>query len=422
MDNREGKIRGLVTTIGRSHFMQVATSLARTGVSVDLLQGWIVRDPEHSWFLRIASLFVGRDLVFGFKRRLLPEMKGHEYGDFVAEFVQVFGRRLFGWNRRCNERFQKLGMIIHGWRAKRLMKKNRYDIFHVRTCFGRGGAVRYAKKHGIKVLADHSAGSPNFIIDTVYAEKGRCPWSLWWYAQKDAEEADLLLVDCDWVKETFTMYGYPQEKIRVVYMGLDQKFNGLRDWSSVDLSELGKSGSKPLKIVFSGPFMPHKGNEAFLAAVEKLCLADLVFDVQVIGSCGISEEQRKRYPQAMAKIRFYGHVNQDRMCEIMRNAHVYLFPSLSEGCAKSAFEAMSMGLCVVCTKETGLPLVDGVDGHLILKNNPDSIVTKIQSLVSCPERIRETGLAATRTLKSFTWEAYAENVKKVYEELLKRGE
>ena len=79
---------------------------------------------------------------------------------------------------------------------------------------------------------------------------------------QDCDDADLLMVDCDFVKSTFLRYGYPEEKIRVVYMGLDQKFNGLRLWNE-DLSNIGQSSNKPLRIAFTGVFAPHKGNEAF---------------------------------------------------------------------------------------------------------------------------------------------------------------
>lgn len=77
-----------------------------------------------------------------------------------------------------------------------------------------------------------------------------------------------------------------------------------------------------------------------------------------------------------------------------------------------------MGLCVVCTKETGLPLKDGFDGHLILKDDVASIVAKIEYLVRNPALIKATGMNATETLKKYTWDSYAENVKKVYAELL----
>ena len=102
----------------------------------------------------------------------------------------------------------------------------------------------------------------------------------------------------------------------------------------------------------------------------------------------------------------------------MKQAHIYLFPSHSEGCAKSAFEALSMGLCIVCTYETGLPAVDGESCFLIERRNPQSIKDKVLWLVEHPDRIESAGKAGTELMKKYTWEFYADNVKNVYKELL----
>lgn len=415
-------MRVLVTTLGRGHFIQVASSLIKAGVDAYLLQGWFLKNAEKSWLVKIAMKLLGRSesFVYGMARRVTPELEGRNIGDFWTEFIQAVLERTVGrinswwWNWSV-----KTGFRLHGWKMARLVKRDRYDIIHVKSGLGRGGGIKAAKARGVKVLVDHSAGSPNFIAETV-ANKKLQPSSYWWIVQEDCDDADLLLVDCDWVRETFLMYGYPEEKIRVVYMGLDQRFNGLKVWDQ-DLSQVGKTQDKPLRIVFSGPFAEYKGNHDFLEAIDKLMATDLIFEVDVLGSVQISDADRQCFARAIEKIKFHGHLPQDKMCEVMRRSHVYLFPSLSEGCAKSAFEAMSMGLCIVASKQTGLPLTDGVDGHLIKIHDSDSIVKKIQWLVDNPAKISETGVAGVETMKKYTWAYYAENVKKVYDELLKEG-
>ena len=234
---------------------------------------------------------------------------------------------------------------------------------------------------------------------------------------EDCNEADLLMVDCDFVKSTFLKYGYPFDKIRVVYMGMDQRFNGLKKWDG-NMTGVGKSPEKPLRIVFSGPFAEHKGNVDFLGAIELLLDTGLQFTVDVLGCVNIDADSREKFTRAIAKIHFHGHLPQDKMCEVMKLSHVYLFPSHSEGCAKSAFEALSMGLCIVCTYETGLPAVDGESCYLIKRRNSESIRDKILWLVEHPDRIESAGRAGTELMKKYTWAYYAENVKKVYQELL----
>lgn len=409
----------LVTTLGRGHFIQVADSLRRAGVDADLTQGWVVANPEKSFWLRMAAKIVGRQsLIWGFTKRTTNALRGHNFSDFWAEAIQTFFMLLFSRVIKSKKLWHwavKTGFWLHGRTMAKLLRKGDYQIAHVKSGLGRF-AIAVAKKKGIKVLVDHSAGAPQYITEVVDGDKWGT-WTFWWTVMQDCNDADILMVDCDFVKSTFLRYGYPEEKIRVVYMGLDAKFNGLKKWDE-DLNGIGKTKSNPLRIVFTGPFAPHKGNETFLAAMDLLLKSDLNFEVTVIGSYSITDEQRRKYGAAIDKIDFKGHVPQDQMCQIMQSHQIYLFPSLSEGCAKSAFEAMSMGLCVLCTFETGLPLTDGNDGYLITKNEPDSIVSRIRLLVENPQAIKRTGRAAIETMKKYTWETYAENVRQVYNELM----
>ena len=412
------KFKVLVTTLGRSHFIQVASALVQAGVDATLFQGWIVKKPRESFLLKIAAKIVGRQsLIYGFEKRMTPELQGHMIGDFVSECVDALGKMMLrklgykAWNFAV-----KMGFFCHGRRTCKLLKKTKYDVFHVKSGLGAGGAIEIAHKKGLKVLVDHGAGAPQFVVETVDCKTwGR--WSFWWTVMQDCLKADLLMVVSDWVKQTFLMYGYPEEKIRVVYMGLDLKFNGLKQWDD-DLDGIGRSPEKPLRVVFTGGFDHHKGNEYFLGAVERLLDSGRCFSFMAIGSHNVSDEQRAKYPRAVAAIDFKGHLPQDEMCRLMVDSHVYLFPSLSEGCAKSAYEALSMGLCVVCTKETGLPMTDGKEGFLIKSRDIDSIAERLLWLIDNPLEMRRAGEAGTELMKGYTWEAYAENVKKVYEELV----
>ena len=414
-------MRVLVTTLGRGHFIQVADSLRSAGIDADLTQGWLVENPEESFWLRIAAKIVGRQsLIWGFTKRTTPALTGHNFGDFWAEAIQTFFMLLFSRVLKSKKLWHwavKTGFWLHGRTMAGLLRKGDYQIAHVKSGLGRF-AIAAAKKKGIKVLVDHSAGAPQYITEVVDGDKWGT-WTFWWTVMQDCNEADLLMVNSDFVKSTFLKYGYPEEKIRVVYMGLDKKFNGLKKWDE-DMVGIGKFKSNPLRIVFSGPFSPHKGNETFLAAIDLLLKEDINFAVTVVGSISITDNQRKKYGAAIDKIDFKGHMPQDQMCQIMQSHQIYLFPSLSEGCAKSAFEARSMGLCVVCTFETGIPLTDGYDGYLITKNDPDSIVSRIKLLLENPHEIKRTGMAAIETMKKYTWEAYAENVEIVYHELIKK--
>ena len=408
----------LITTLGRGHFIDVASSIIRAGVDATLFQGWIVKKPRQSVLLKIVSKIVGRDsVIYGFERRTMPELEGRNIGDFWSEAVQWALVFTIGRVSRWLFNFSvKVGFYIHGYRTMRLLKHGHYTIAHIKSGLGQGGAITYAKSHGTKVLVDHSAGAPQYIIEQVDGRKWGS-WSFWWTVMQDCDEADLLMVTSDFVKSTFVRYGYPAEKIRVVYMGLNSDFNGLKKWRDDELVSVGRDPAHPLKIVFTGPFAPHKGNKYFLQAIDLLVKQGVSMDVTVMGVYHLTKEEQIAYRDVIKMIRFAGHLTQDEKKQRLCGNHLYLFPSLSEGCAKSAFEAMSIGLCVVATAETGLPIEDGEDGFLVPARNGAAIAAKIEVLLSHPETMMNAGKMASEKLSRYTWDAYAQNVINAYREL-----
>ena len=115
------RFRVLVTTLGRSHFIQVATALVQAGVDATLFQGWIVKKPRESFLLNIAAKIVGRQsLIYGFEKRMTPELEGRVVGDFLSEFVssviKLTLRRfsIWFWHWGCKVEFR-----MHGFRTRR---------------------------------------------------------------------------------------------------------------------------------------------------------------------------------------------------------------------------------------------------------------------------------------------------------------
>lgn len=61
----------LITTLGRSHFIQVASSLIRAGVDATLFQGWVVKNRRKFWMVRALSpLMKERNVKVVYKRVL----------------------------------------------------------------------------------------------------------------------------------------------------------------------------------------------------------------------------------------------------------------------------------------------------------------------------------------------------------------
>lgn len=405
----------LISTLGRSHFITAASSIIAAGVDAVLFQGWVVENPSNSLWVKYATRIIGRkSFLYGMEKRITPELRERNKGDFLAEVVQTILMKTIGrlgnflWNWSV-----KVGFFIHGMRTRYFI--NHFDVFHIKSGLGQGGAIRTAHRNVKKVLVDQGIAHPVSLLESI-GGGGLTRGSFWQTVLKDCLEADLLMVNSDFVKDTFVRQGYPIQKIRVVYLGVRKDFNQLRIWKDADAKFIG-SRQEPLKILFTGAFTERKGAEFFLEAIAALLANNRAIRVTVVGTVTLLQVHHECFKEVLGQIEFTGHIPQDQLKQYLSSHHVYLFPSLAEGCAQSGMEAMSAGLCVVATRESGLPIHDGETGFIVPAHNSNSIVNILEFLLLHPERVVQIGRNAAQQLKDYTWEQYAENVKKVYAEL-----
>ena len=408
---------------GRLHLVQSAERLAKLGVRVRLVIGWIPQDAGGA-LVRLASRFCGRNLEMGFKKRQIANLVNIEACQMslveVADAVVRLGLRAL---HLSTTNWAVFAWKSWGFFSRRFITKDAL-VFHVRSGAGQGGAIAKAKRLGMKVLVDHSIAHPLYMEQHLRGEyeKNGVRFDMgissrfWRLVAKDCEDADVVLVNSFFVRDTFLKAGYAPEKLRVVYQGTREDFFGLREVAP------SFGGNRPLRILFTGGFGFRKGAEYILAALEELKKRGVSYTMDVVGSFGGSEGLRAKYHAKDLPITFHGPVPQDELKSYLSVADVYLFTSLAEGCASSGLEAMAAGLCVVATHESGLPITDAETGYLVPSKDSAAIVEKIEWLIAHPADIKRTGCAAAQLIaEKYTWSQYAENVKKVYEEL-SRGE
>lgn len=91
-------------------------------------------------------------------------------------------------------------------------------------------------------------------------------------------------------------------------------------------------------------------------------------------------------------------------------ADVFLLPSLCEGSATVVYEALSAGLPVVCTFNTGSVVRDGVEGYIVPIRNSDAIVEKLSHLADHPGVLSEMSASAIDRARQFSLMAYRDRL------------
>lgn len=404
---------------GRLHLLQSAKVLAaHSDIALRVICGWVPKRAS-SLPVRFCSRIVGRDLSFGMaKRREIPK-NVTTCSCTSAEFVTSALFLLCRWFSLERFRMAVAGWKLFGWCSRRYIREA--DLFHVRSGAGQGGAIQRARKNGMKVLVDHSMAHPGYIEQTlrpIYDAQGERLFlgssnPFFRLVIKDCMDADVLLVNSAFVRDTFVCMGYPEEKIRIVSQGVRQDFFGLRQGDT-------RAKENTLRLLFTGNFCFHKGASVVFDALKRLKdkgLGRIVLDV--VGTYDSAQKWISAYRDENLSIVFHGHVPQDRLKQHLAEADVYVFPSLAEGCASSGMEAMAAGLCVIATRESGLPISDGDTGYVVPVMDAAALADKIEWLLHHPDAVERVGCAASDLIRTqYTWERYAENVQKVYTELV----
>jgi glycosyltransferase involved in cell wall biosynthesis len=124
---------------------------------------------------------------------------------------------------------------------------------------------------------------------------------------------------------------------------------------------------------------------------------------------------------------FAGQVNAEEYLDYMRRSAIFVNPSLKEGGVTVLFDALSLGLPVICLDVPGASeIIDKECGIKIKPTHPEQTISDLAEallkLAGDPELRRKMGEAGRkRVMEYYTWEKKGEFIKQVYEKVLGYG-
>jgi len=247
-----------------------------------------------------------------------------------------------------------------------------------------------------------------------------------------AQTADMLVTVSNAMKEELIGLGFPAEKIRVVYNGVDpQKYSRelVSDEKIREVRQQYGLKDNDVMVLFLGRLVWVKGVDKLIAAMphvlEKIPNAKLV----IVG-LGDMREYLERMVQNLklqdvVKFRFEFIAEEERIAHYAA-CDVAAFPSVYEPFGIVALEAMSMQKPVVVgasgvsgMREVVVPNGQEQCGFHVNPNDPTDIAWGIVSAVQDPQRKLQLGQnGRNKVLKEFTWDEIAKKTVQVYNELL----
>lgn len=215
--------------------------------------------------------------------------------------------------------------------------------------------------------------------------------------EREWELADLILIGSQFGADGLRDCGVRVERIRVVPYGVS-----LERFKPADKPAL---RNRRLRILFVGEVGLRKGAPYLLEAL-KLLSSSLV-EAWFVGRVSLTPQFIRRYVDVA---KFHGAVARRRIKEFYDWADVLVLPSICEGSATVTYEALASGIPVVATYNTGSPVRDGTDGHIVPIRDIEAIAGVIEGYLTHPALLEAQRQSAIESRERVGLESYRKNL------------
>ncbi len=292
------------------------------------------------------------------------------------------------------------------------------------------------KKGGINVFHSGSPAPPPIrgckFIFTIHdlcfkANRRWVPFRVYWlltlYIGLAARLSHKIIAISESTKhEIMKYYKVPEEKIRVVYYGIDHDmFKPIDDGSLIKATKQ-KYGIEDEFILYTGIINVRKNITRLLQAFSLLKREHKLPHKLVLAG-----EESGIYPDVPLlleqldlrdEVLCIGFVPQDDLPLLYNAAELLIYPSLYEGFGLPLLEAMACGTPVITSNISSMSEVAGDAGLLIDPYNVEDIAQAMYLLlndIDLRNKLREKGLLRAQ---EFSWEKAARETLEVYEDAL----
>ncbi|MEK7601811.1 MAG: glycosyltransferase family 4 protein [Patescibacteria group bacterium] len=288
----------------------------------------------------------------------------------------------------------------------RIAKQEQFDVIYAHDWLSFGAGVE----------AKRATGKP-LIVHVHATEFDRCGLSACG-AQADGatginehvyaverlgmEEADIVVAVSEFTKQTIVRhYGIPEEKVHVVYNGIDES-TAPSGGSVRRLRSLKEDGRKI--VLFLGRITLQKGPDYFLRAAQKVVARNPLVTFVVSGS-GDMEESIMRLSADLGlseNVLFTGFLSGADRHEMYTAADLFVMPSVSEPFGIAPLESMKLGTPVIISRQSG---VSEVVRHALKVDfwDVEDMAGKILSVVGYPALRQSLAENARAEADKLTW-------------------
>jgi glycosyltransferase involved in cell wall biosynthesis len=237
------------------------------------------------------------------------------------------------------------------------------------------------------------------------------------------ERADLLIADSENTKfDIIKFLQVPEEKIKVIYIGVDKYFQPVAD--PVQLAGVRHRYSLPEHfILMVGSIQPRKNIAGVLAAMASLLNKHRTFPWKLVlaGGGGWKNEGLADKISALGledRVHFTGYVADEDLPALYSLADLFVFPSLYEGFGLPVVEAMACGVPVVTSNNSCLPEIAGDAAVLVDPHDERDIANGMLRLLEDQDLRVQCVNRGLERARMFSWETAARQTLQAFHEIV----
>lgn len=207
-------------------------------------------------------------------------------------------------------------------------------------------------------------------------------------------------------KDLTRLYGVPEDKISVVYEGVSEN-------AAVHASRSEEQPGDP-HLLFVGRLEERKNVIRIIEAFEILKeTRGIPHGLVLVGKPGYGYEKVRcvmRDAKYGSEIREAGYVTEEEKWELLRNADIFLFPTLYEGFGLPVLEAQAVGVPVVTSETSSFPEIGGNGALYANPLSASDIAEKIWKLLSSKDLRNDIMEKGYGNVRRFGWNRCADAI------------
>jgi glycosyltransferase involved in cell wall biosynthesis len=234
----------------------------------------------------------------------------------------------------------------------------------------------------------------------------KIPIPHWMFARMERElnQADVILCPSTFVRDSMIVNGLPEEKCFVNPFGVDTSIFRPRP----------KVPSRA-RFIAVGTICLRKGHQYLFRAFEQVQREIPEVELVCVGNYKADFRlERKRWEGTFTH--FQGLYHPD-LAKLLQTCSAFVIPSVEEGFARVISEAMSVGLPIIGTHESGssTQITDGIEGLIVPSCNVERLAESMIRLARDVDLNRTMGIAALkRGTTSNSWQDYGDRLLNEY--------